>query len=164
MKLTRKILKNRKAMTPLMIGIIVAASVIAVIFVVMAGVITVLPHDIDMTLRDGSIKGVNTQHKKLEFQIQCENEDGIITSVNITKDGTPWGHTSVSVLVDYRTTGFIEIDFFSAHQNAITAGENDGTTMVFVPDDTYVLVVEFKNTDLSNVGTVSLVFVYNVPS
>jgi len=147
-----------------MIGIIVAASVIAVIFVVMAGVITVLPHDIDMTLRDGSIKGINSNHKKLEFQIQCENENGIITSVNITKDGSAWGHTSISVLVNYRTTGFIEIDFFSAHQNAITAGENDGSTMVFVPDDTYVLIVEFKNTDLSNVGTVSLVFVYNVPS
>ncbi len=149
-----------------MIGIIVAASVIAVIFVVMAGVITVLPHDITMTLRDGSIKGVNTQHKKLVFQIQCENEDGIITSVNITKNSLSYGHTFDSFFVDYRTTGNIEIAFFIANTAHVSGAELDldGTTMLFVPGDTYVLIVEFKNIDLSNVGTVALEFVYNVPS
>ena len=151
-------------MTPLMIGIIVAASVIAVIFVVMAGVITVLPHDIAMTLRDGSIEGVDSNHKKLEFQIQCENEDGIITSVNITKGGLIWGHSSESVSIEYRTTETIVIDLFAASTACIAALENDGITMVFEPGDTYVLVVEYKNIELNRGGIVSLEFVYQVPS
>jgi len=164
MKLIRKILKNRKAMTPLMIGIIVAASVIAVIFVVMAGVITVLPHDISMTLRNSTVKGVNQQHKKLTFQIQCENEDGVITGVNIAKNGELYGHDTASYFIDYRTTEIIIIDFFIADDAAKIAEEVDlgGTLLVFVPDDTYVITVFYKNVDFSNEGSVSLEFVYNV--
>ena len=150
-------------MTPLMIGIIVAASVIAVIFVVMAAVITVLPHDITMTLRDSTIKGVNTQHLKLEFQIQCENEDGVINKIEIYHNGLLYGHTDDSHFIDYRTTEEINIDFFFADVDT-PAGEVDDFKLLFVPDQSYVLTVYYQNIDASHIGTVSLAFIYNIPS
>jgi hypothetical protein len=159
-----KALKNRKGMTPLMIGIIVAASVIAVIFVVMAAVITVLPHDITMTLRDSTIKGVNTQHLKLEFQIQCENEDGVINKIEIYHDGLLYGHTDDSYFVDYRTTEEINIDFFIADEDTPIGEITDIIKLLFVPDQSYVLTVYYQNIDASNIGTVSLAFIYNIPS
>lgn len=150
-------------MTPLMIGIIVAASVIAVIFVVMAAVITVLPHDITMTLRAGTIKGVNANHLKLEFQIQCENEDGVINEIEIYHDGLLYGHIDESYFIDYRTTEEINIDFFFADVDApaleVTLGK-----LLFVPDQSYVLSVSYQNIDASNTGIVSLSFIYNIPT
>jgi len=162
MKLTKNILKNRKAMTPLMIGIIVAASVIAVIFVVMAGVITVLPHDITMTIREGSVKGKNTNHLRLEFQVQCENENGTVYRIDITHDGVLYGHKYTNIQIGYRYTETIAVDYFDADDAPLA--EKDGLKLLFVPDQVYVLTVHFYNLEGNNAGSVSLSFIYNIPS
>lgn len=80
------ILKNRKAMTPLMIGIIVAASVLAVFFVVMAATIPLYRREIDMSIRDNSIKGNTTDYIHLSFRIICDFDVAILKEVVIFKD------------------------------------------------------------------------------
>ena len=148
-----------------MIGIIVAASVIAVIFVVMAGVITVLPHDVTMTIRDGSVKGVNAQHLRLKFQVQCENENGTIYRIEITYNGLDYGYKNADIDIGYRSTELIEADYFDGQSAAIDAGAVDGSNrLLFVPDQTYVLIIFFYNLEGNNEGSVSLSFVYNIPS
>ena len=90
MKLSR-ILKNRKAMTPLMIGIIVAASVLAVFFVVMAATIPLYRQDMNMTIKDNSIRGNTTDYVQLSFRIICDYDVGILKEVTIIRDDIIYG-------------------------------------------------------------------------
>lgn len=85
MKLSN-IIKNRKAMTPIMIGIIVAASVLTVFFIVMAATIPFFGQDLNMTIKEGSIQGNTTDNIHLSFRIICDYDVGILKEVVIFKD------------------------------------------------------------------------------
>ncbi|NPE07278.1 MAG: hypothetical protein GNW80_03260 [Asgard group archaeon] len=90
MKLS-SILKNRKAMTPIMIGIIVAASVLAVFFIVMAATIPFYGQDLNMTIKANSIRGNTTDNIQLSFRMICDYDVGILKEVTILRDSIVYG-------------------------------------------------------------------------
>ncbi len=64
-------------MTPLMIGLIVAASVVVVFFIVMAAVIPSMSHDLSMQIKDRSIKANSTLNDlSLKFNVMCDYAEG----------------------------------------------------------------------------------------
>ncbi|NHJ33020.1 MAG: hypothetical protein FK732_09160 [Asgard group archaeon] len=114
MKLS-SIIKNRKAMTPLMIGIIVAASVLAVFFIVMAATIPLFGRDLNMTLAENSIHGNITDNVHLSFKIICDYEAGSLTKVEIYRNVTMFGDFT---LVAYNNDS--EISFLKNQGHVVT--------------------------------------------
>ena len=74
-----------------MIGIIVAASVLAVFFVVMATTIPLYHRDLNMTIKDNSIRGNTTDYIQLSFRIICDYDVGILKEVTILRDSAVYG-------------------------------------------------------------------------
>lgn len=93
MKLS-SILKNRKAMTPLMIGLIVAASVLSVFFIIMAATIPLYRQDLNMTIKDNSIRGNTTDYVHLSFRIICDYDIGILKEITIIRDDAVYGENT----------------------------------------------------------------------
>jgi len=94
MKLS-SILKNRKAMTPLMIGIIVAASVLGVFLIIMAATIPLYGQDLEMSIKDNSIRGNTTDYVQLSFRIICDYNVGILKEVDIFRDSAVYGDNTL---------------------------------------------------------------------
>ncbi len=169
MKLS-KIVKNRKAITPLMIGLIVAASVLAVFVVVMAATIPLYARDLDMSIKTGSIRGNSTHLTQLSFRIICDYDVGILDKVEILKDeGQP-------VLTNVAYNNESSRSFFKSQE--ITVSYNftidplyvddilppegsDGGYFVFGRYFEYVLRIHFENEDGTVSGTKDYTFTYN---
>jgi len=142
MKLS-KILKNRKAMTPLMIGLIVAASVIAVLFVVMAAVIPVMKQEVYMQIRIGSIKANSTDSISLVFRVMCDYDDGDLWSIEVYKDSQLYGTKNVEesfVRNEMRTIG---LPYLLAEEG-VPIGEISSGRLVFQNGESYVLRIYFR--------------------
>lgn len=144
-----KILKKRKAMTPLMIGIIVAASVIAVIFIILAATVPIMSKEVHMGAVPTSIRGNSTNGEKLIFYVVCDYDDGILIKVGIEKNGVLYGEANVNLAFEKSEQRNIEIDLFDATSAAQTAGEYNATNnaLVFQQSEQYTLILTFTNLD-----------------
>ncbi|NHJ04115.1 MAG: hypothetical protein EAX90_04785 [Candidatus Heimdallarchaeota archaeon] len=141
MKLS-KILKNRKAMTPLMIGLIVAASVIAVLFIVMASVIPVIKQDVFLQIRDGSIKANSTDSISLIFNVMCDYDDGDLWSVEVYKDNQLYGTKNVEESFVRNEERTVNLPYLLA-EDGVPVSEIDSGRLVFQNGDTYVLRIYY---------------------
>ena len=168
MKLS-SILKNRKAMTPLMIGIIVAASVLAVFFVVMAATIPFYRQELDMSIKDGSIKGNITDNIYLSFRIICDYDVGILKEVVIFKD------TGQPVLTPVAANNETPITFYKSQEMTVTynftldilyspfppEGENPDGLFIFGRYLEYTLRIIYEDQIGSVTGFKDYLFVYD---
>lgn len=147
MKLS-KLLKNRKAMTPLMIGIIVAASVIAVVFIVMAAVIPAMRYDVSMQIRPGTIKPYLSFDKGLEFFVMCDYADGEVWKVDILKGDDLWGSRTLIIQVEIARNAQtkVQITSFQATANVPLDQQADGS-LLFVSGQEYIIRVYFRPID-----------------
>ena len=158
-----KILKNRKAMTPIMIGIIVAASVLAIFFVVMAATVPLMKSEVQMEVFTSTIKGNDTWAKSLKFLIVCDYDDGVLDKLEIYKGGLIWGYENVDVLFTKSETKHLGISAFAASSAAISAGEVNATDLMFIEGATYTLRIFYSNMDGVQQPTRDFVFTYTVP-
>ena len=160
-----KILKKRKAMTPLMIGIIVAASVIAVLFIVLAATIPVMHKEVHMGAVPSSIRGNSTNGEKLIFYLVCDYDDGILVKVEIEKNGVLYGEADLNMAFEKNDYENIEIAKFEATAAAVAAGEYNLTSnaLVLQQDDQYTLILTFTNLDHVVQPTDSFLFTFKLP-
>jgi hypothetical protein len=160
-----KILKKRKAMTPLMIGIIVAASVIAVLFIIMAATIPLMHKDVHIGIVPTSIRGNSTNGEKLSFFIVCDYDDGIVTKLEIEKNGVKYGEVDMDLTMVKKEYRQIEVEVFEATAAAISAGEYNATNgaLVFQQNDDYSIVVHFTNLAGDPQPTDSFLFTFKLP-
>jgi hypothetical protein len=142
MKLLTKILKKRKAMTPLMIGLIVAASVIAVVFIVMAAVIPTIDNNLVMHIRDDSVRAVSNEtiDVALRLRMICDYQDGMIYKAEVYNTNTSelYGTYALNRTLARQTESEVIIPYFNASAAAITAGH-------FVNEANYTNVLKFMN-------------------
>lgn len=170
MKLS-KIIKNRKAMTPLMIGIIVAASVLAVFFIVMAATIPLYGRDLDMTIKANTIRGNETDYIQLSFRIINDYEVGILKKVEIYRDSIVYGDNA---LLAYRNDTSYELTFYKSQEKTVSYNftvnslfpplppeANVGGLFKFAPFLEYTLRIYFENEDGSIVGQKDFTFTFN---
>jgi len=168
MKLS-SIIKNRKAMTPLMIGIIVAASVLAVFFVVMAATIPLYRKDLDMTVKDNSIRGNVTSNIHLSFRVICDYDVGILKEVVIFKDTgqptlTPVASNNETSLTFYKSqeitiTYNFTVDFL--YTPVPPEGENPDGLFIFARYFEYTLRIYFEDQTGSVTGYKDYLFVFD---
>ncbi|MFW9922872.1 MAG: hypothetical protein ACFFDW_06235 [Candidatus Thorarchaeota archaeon] len=166
MKLS-KILKNRKAMTPLMIGIIVAASVVAVLMVVMAAVVPLMHHEVYMQIREGSVKAASNDSIALKFNVMCDYDEGELWRVEIFKDGQFYGYRNIANLVtpvtpfDKNEEKTITINYFLTQLTQAPPAEIDEGRLVFQDLDEYTIVIYFRPVDdTTSTLSSSLVFTF----
>jgi hypothetical protein len=167
MKLS-KIIKNKKAITPLMIGIIVAASVLAVFVVVMAATIPLYTRDLEMSVKANSIRGNSTDLTQLNFRIICDYDVGILTDVEILKDE---GEPLLTYVAHYNGSN---MEFFKSQElpmslnftkelgyNALPPEGTDGGYFIFGRYFEYVLRITYENEDGSISATKDYDFTYD---
>ncbi|MEA2071443.1 MAG: hypothetical protein U9O98_09150 [Asgard group archaeon] len=148
MKLT-KILKKRKAMTPLMIGLIVAASVIAVLFIVMAAVIPTIDDNVSMHIPLATVQANASNHQVLIFRVICDYDAGEIYRVEILKDGEDYGYNpDISEEFHKNEVKYIQVDYFLVTENVPTEERSEGH-LVFQVNTTYTLRVFYQELDAS---------------
>ncbi len=150
-------------MTPLMIGLIVAASVVVVFFIVMAVVIPSMSHELSMQIKDRSIKGNSTINDlALKFNVMCDYAEGEVWRAEIHKNGELYGYFSLAdegpfEKSDQRT---IIVAYFLA-ETGINATEVDGGRLVFQEGHDYVLRVFYRPIDSEILDTYcELAFAY----
>ncbi|NHK31707.1 MAG: hypothetical protein FK730_10170 [Asgard group archaeon] len=160
-----KILKNRKAMTPLMIGIIVAASVIAVLFIIMAATIPLMNKDVHIGVIPVSIRGNSTNGEKLIFFIVCDYDDGYLVKLEIEKNGQLYGDIELNMLLEKEEQRNMQIDAFDATTAAQLAGEYNATNnaLVFQQNADYTLIVHYTNINGDLQQTDSFEFTFKLP-
>ncbi len=154
MKISR-IIKNRKAMTPLMIGLIVAASVIAVLFIVLAAVVPSMSHDLSMQIKDRSIKGNTTINDlSLKFTVMCDYADGEVWRAEIHKNGALYGYFSLADETPFEKNEqrLVVVAYFLA-ETGINQTEVDGGRLVFQNGHDYVLRVFYRPIDSEVLNT-----------
>lgn len=153
MKLSR-ILKNRKAMTPLMIGIIVAASIIAVIFIVMAAVIPAIPRKVEMNIRTDTIKANATGDQSLKFRVICDYSDGKLIKAEVYKGETLYGEAIIDEVFEEKEEKEIIIGAFIATAS-VPFLEKSGQNLVFQDGEEYTLTIYYESIDGKHTGDVS---------
>jgi hypothetical protein len=145
----KKIIKNRKAMTPLMIGIIVAASVLAAFFIIMAATIPLMQKDTEMVVYTESIKGNDTESLTLKFQVISDYNYGTLDSVEVFRkigdDLVLYGDRSIGVDFNKSQVQLIGVAHLAPTQAAQDAGETNGTSLQFVTDGQYYLRLYFTS-------------------
>ena len=159
MKLS-KIIKNRKAMTPVMIGVIVAASVIAVLFIVMAAVIPVIKSDVDIFVNPVSIKSNSTTDQSLRFKVTCDHQDGTIYKVEIYKGETMYAAADTDEPILNREVKEITIPGFVATEYAPASEIGSGGYLVFQHDAEYKMIIYFEDSDGSYQSTSSTTWTF----
>lgn len=170
MKLS-KIIKNRKAMTPLMIGIIVAASVLAVFFIVMTATIPLYGRDLNMTIKNNTIRGNITSDIQLSFRIICDYDIGILKKVEIYRDSIVYGDMA---LLAYRNGTDYEMTFTKSQEITVTYNftvnplfpplppeANVGGLFKFGQFLEYTLRIHYENEDRSVIGEKDFIFVFD---
>jgi len=166
MKLS-KIIKNRKAITPLMIGIIVAASVLAVFVVVMAATIPLYSRELDMSIKDNSIRGNSTHLTQLSFRIICDYDTGILKNVEILKDEgeltlTPVAYSNVTKSFFKSQEITVKYNFTKDDEYTVLPPEGvTGDYFIFARYFEYVIRIHFENEDGTVTGTKDYNFTYN---
>ncbi len=142
-------------MTPLMIGLIVAASVVAVFFVIMAAVVPSMSQNINMQIREELIIGNSTSdHFSLDFDIMCDYEAGEVWRAEIYKNSstqnafTLYGYTSLTDEVSFKRNEerTIKVLYFTA-EAGVDPTEVDGVRLIFQVGDEYVLRVYYRPLD-----------------
>jgi hypothetical protein len=168
MKLS-SIIKNRKAMTPLMIGIIIAASVLAVFFVVMTATIPLYGRELDMTVKENTFRGNVTSNIQLSFRIICDYDIGILKKVMIFKD------TGQPALTPVAANNETPLTFHKSQEITITynftvdvlytplppEGENPDGLFIFARSFEYTLRIYFENPTGSVTGFKDYLFVFD---
>ena len=144
----RKILKNRKAMTPVMIGIIVVASVISVLFLVLAITIPYTNKDVHMQINLNSIRGNTTDQESLIFKIVCDFDNGTVTKFEIYQDSVLFGDKNQTEVFSPRETRYIQIRYFDANLGVVPSGQiQNGTHLKFLDGFTYTLRIYYQDLD-----------------
>lgn len=161
----RKILKNRKAMTPIMIGIIVAASVLAVFFIVMAVTIPYMKNDVNMEFIEGSIRGNATDDEALIFKVVCDFDNGTITNFRIYRNSVLYGSKNQTEVFEPRETRFIHIRYFDVNFGVTPPGETQNTThLLFVDDAEYTIRMYYEDSNGIERPYTEAVFTYDRPN
>lgn len=143
MKLS-KILKNRKAMTPLMIGLIVAASVVAVLFIVMAAVIPVMKHELYMQVRANSVRANSTDSIQLRFNVLCDYTDGELWRVEIYQNNELYGFRNVDYELYRNNETTVYVTHFDTDNTQAPPSEVDAGRLVFQDDEQYTIRIYFR--------------------
>ena len=143
-------------MTPLMIGIIVAASVVAVFFVVMAAVVPFMQHDINMQIRDRSIKGNSTTEDfALKFNIMCDYQPGEVWRVEVFKDGELIGYANTPAEEEFDKNEERTVVVSAFTFTGTNSSDEDGGRVKFIEGEQYVLRVYYRelNSDATDIYT-----------
>jgi len=152
-----KNLKVKKAMTPLMIGIIIAAAVLTILFIVLTATIPLMRHDVSITIPVNTIKGNETNRETLQFSIVCDYADGRLTKIQIYKevDSTlkRYGEKVVDLLLQERNVTKYTVAYFEADPFNVPSEQINGTHLLFIVDDPYILKITYEN--ISGVEKVS---------
>jgi len=153
----KRILKNRKAMTPLMIGIIVAASVIAVIFIIFAGVVPQFKKEVHMMVQPLSIRGNSTDRESLIFRATCDYAPGKIIKVEIYKEvlgeQTLYGERDVLFSFQKNEVQYLQVRFFYARGGAPV---QNSTHLLFSLNEDYTLKITY--TDISGINEYTMMY------
>ncbi|MBN1329008.1 MAG: hypothetical protein JXA54_06000 [Candidatus Heimdallarchaeota archaeon] len=158
----KKILKNRKAMTPLMIGIIVAASLLAVIFIVLATTIPYVHNDVSMSVQLSSIRG-NVTCEQLKFRIIVDYDDGYLTDVEIFNDqNVKYGkRNDLGMNFTARTQKYIGFRYFEPIFGIPSENVNATSNhLLFIVGNTYTLRIYYANMDGIAISFADFQFVY----
>jgi hypothetical protein len=161
----KRILRNRKAMTPLMIGIIIASSVIAVTLIVFTATVQYFPKETQLFVNEQSIRGNSTDSESLIFKVTCDYAPATITNVLIRHDDTfnpgtftDYGTRAVIIPLDAREVLFTEIRYFTAVGGAPV---QNGTHLLFEDGDEYELIITYENADGVEFVMDTILFTYN---
>ena len=162
MKLSR-IIKNRKAMTPLMIGVIVAASVIAVFFVIMAATVPLYKKEVIIVVRDNSIQANSTDNKALSFRTICDYNDGYIVKLEIVRGNERIAYRDVNYFMTKNSERYVTLDFFYAIPGVTPADEIESGTnhLLFIDSDTYYLRLTYEDVDGIEFDPLDYEFIYD---
>ncbi|HUT80906.1 MAG TPA: hypothetical protein VMZ29_06865 [Candidatus Bathyarchaeia archaeon] len=161
----KKILKNRKAMTPLMIGIIVAASLLAVVFIVLAATVPYMNKEVSMSVQVSSIRG-NVTREQLKFRIICDYDDGFLTDVEIYNDqNVKYGaRNDLDMNFTARTQQYIGFKYFEPNFGVTPPGDVNATSnhLLFVVNNVYTLRIYYANTDGIAISHADFQFTYKL--
>ena len=142
MKLS-SIIKNRKAMTPLMIGIIVAASLLSTFLMLMTITIPLSGRDLDMSIKEAAIRGNTTDNIQLSFRVICDYDKGILKEVEILRTigdtDTIMGYRYDNEITFQKSEEFSVTYNFTANPN-ITILPPEGVS----PDDLFIFGNNFE--------------------
>ena len=153
-----KILKNRKAMTPLMIGIIVAASIVAVLFIVMAAVIPAISPKVELNVKPSSVMSNSTTH--LSFQVICDFDHGNLTKIELYKDQTLYSEVLVMYGFNVRDTKTIDVNGFTAASGVPASEISLEGFVIFQVNQTYTLRLYYQNIAGGDQGSSSFSWTY----
>ncbi len=158
----RKILKNRKAMTPLMIGIIVAASVLAVVFIVLASTIPYMQREVSMSVQVTSIRG-NVTREQLMFRLICDYNDGYLTDVAILNNESEviGERNYLAMNFTARTQTYIGFTYFNPTADTLLSEKNvTSGHLLFVVNKIYTLRIFYADADGIAVAHADFQFTY----
>ncbi len=162
MKLSR-IIKNRKAMTPLMIGVIVAASVVAVFFVIMVATVPLYKKEVYVSVREGSIQANSTDNKALSFKVICDYDDGYLKRIEIVRGNEQIGYRVVNYLLTKNVEKYITLEYLYANVGVTPADQiEEGTNhLLFINDDTYKLRIFYEDVNGNRFDPLDYEFIYD---
>ncbi|NHJ85422.1 MAG: hypothetical protein FK734_08155 [Asgard group archaeon] len=150
MKLAR-IIKNKKALTPLMIGIIVTASVVAVLFIVLAATMPFyVQRDVEMHLRENYIIVNQTDSVSLTFKVISDYQGGVIEKFEIYKNGiepTDLYGTFVNSTELFKNEERLFTVIFDATANAGGLDKDESNHLVFIKGNVYTLKITYSDID-----------------
>ena len=135
-------------MTPLMIGIIVAASVVAVLFVVMAAVVPTFNREVNMQVRPRSVKGNSTADDfALKFNVMCDYAAGEVWRVEIFKGGEQIGYVNTPTedpfeKYEERTMIVNSFTYVGTNSSDVQAGK-----VLFLNGEEYIIRILFRPVD-----------------
>jgi len=150
-------------MTPLMIGIIVAASVISVIFIIFAAVMPQFQKEVHFMIQPQSIRGNSTDQESLIFRATCDYAPGKIIKVEIYKDVSGelvrYGEREVLFSFEKNEVQYLQVRYFYARGGAPV---QNSTHLLFTINDPYVLTITYTDIGGTLEQTLSYDFTYTL--
>ena len=162
------LIKRRKGITPLMIGIIVAASVISLVFIVMVAVIPIMNYNLELNIRSGSIRDLSTSNDKgLRMNIFADYDAGQLYEVRILKnvDGTYLDYAyrdDITINFQEREEITVELSFFIAVSSNVEdpGTEIDNFNLVFISGSAYAVILKYRSLDFDYYDTNTVYFTF----
>ena len=145
-----------------MIGIIVSASVVAVVFIIMAAVIPTFKHDVIMMIRANTIRANATGDMSLKFRVTGDFEEGIVYKAEVYKGNTTdllYGSATLDENIKPRETRELVVVGFTA-TGSVPSSETNGPYLVFQDLAWYTLKIYYRNLDGTAEGDHSLSWRY----
>lgn len=143
-----RIFKKKKALTRISLGVIIGASVIALILIIMAAVVPFFSRDVSMFIRKDDIDPISGDNQMgLEFRVTCDYAAGHLYTIEIYKDDTLYGvNEAISMDFNKSQEREVVIESFTA-TGAVPSEQVNGSVLLFQYSEEYTLTLWYEESD-----------------